>query len=148
MVTVRRTRDAGAVHALVGKSYPRTMGRGSIDRVLARDSVDCVASDHGGLLFMPGDAPGEYKMTLFIAPAGRGKWGREFVEAAISWMFENTAAERLIGLSLGLAAEAIRLTYQPAWGRMERIADQPQATIRWTFDKSAWKAKRNAAPAH
>ena len=78
-------------------------------------------------------------MILFIAPEGRGVWGREMIKAAFSWMFQNTDAQRLIGVASHKTAEKIRLTYPPEGGIYQKINGSPRAAARWIYNRENWK---------
>lgn len=155
MVTLARTHDPDAVLVIANKSYSRKIELRHIDDAVRSDLNFCLISEFGCMLFHPGrdnSQPGDYGMTLMLTPGGAGQWGRDFVVAAFDWMFTNTPALRLVGLSLGREAQAIRINYTPKGGRVERVkpGEHPQATIRWTFEKDAWlnRSKSDAATSH
>ncbi len=150
MVTIEHTKDASILHSIANKSYPRKMSLTAMQGILDKPGVICLTGEYGAMVFRPLRAS-EYGMTLLLAPKAAGKWGKAFVAGCFDWMFTNSEARKLIGLSMGREAEAIRMIYTPKGGETERLTqnDHPYATIRWTFEKAAWlsRKEKDANPA-
>jgi hypothetical protein len=73
----------------------------------------CLAGEHGGCLFVR-KSPRHYELLAFLAPAGRGEWGKTFIPEALHWMFANTDAAVLFAQVKDGSAPARRFEYTPA----------------------------------
>lgn len=140
MMNIERTTDIERIHELLNKSYRRRVPKTSSTRAATDPNIIVLAGKFGGMMFQPDpDIAGDYKVTLFITPDGRGAWGKAFIVAAITWMFDNTKAQRIIGLSAPATTNKLRLAYQPKNGVFEKVNGNDKLGGRWIYRREDWK---------
>lgn len=98
---VWRETDASRLNAVLNdpevRPWVADLDVGMMDvRALVADRTNVLLmGEHGGTLFFR-IAPGYYEAHTQVVPAGRGRWVREFVRAAVHWMFTRSDAYEIV----------------------------------------------------
>jgi hypothetical protein len=93
-LNIERTHDAALVNAIMSEAFGRRM---DASRKVEKPTTFALVGEHGVIMCVLSkpQRPGLYSVTVAVKEGGRGKWGSEFISAAVSWMFKNTDAVRL-----------------------------------------------------
>jgi hypothetical protein len=124
-----RERDAARMNGVLNdpdvRPYIDEQGVGDADLSVAVANPQNVLlmGDHGGCLFFP-ITPGIYEVHTAVAKAGRGAWTRDFVRAAVHWMFTRTPAGEIVTRIPSRHRGAVGAA---EWAGMEFQYDLPQA---------------------
>lgn len=101
MIQIKREKDASRINAILNhpevRPWVAEMDRGVLDLTSAVENERNIllSGEYGACMFFK-LLPGVYEVHTQTLPEGRGKWAKQFIEQALSWMFIRTDCYEVI----------------------------------------------------